>query len=175
MIVRRSVPSLVVSVALAAGLGLGAAGCAEEADTLDRAATQRAVEKVIDARLDVDVDRVTCPADIPLGTGREVACRASLEGVDDDLRLTVTQRGDEGELDVELLDAVVDPTDVAEDLHGQLVAEFARSFLADCGDGGPQVVEPGETIECVARDAGSRRTVTVTVVDAAGTLRYELG
>lgn len=167
--------------ALARALGaalvvLGASACSEEATTLDRSATERAVERVLGGRVDADVADVRCPAEIERGVGRRFRCEASLD--DDDagrLRLRVRQVDDDGALAIELLDAVVDPQDVATDLTRSLVEELGRSFTVDCGAAGPLVVAPGHVLTCSVADATSEREVAVTVTDAAGTLAYDVG
>lgn len=164
--------ALVVLLATVAGV---AAGCAEEADALDRAGTERAVERVIGGRIGPAVDRVRCPAEIDRGRGERVTCRAFLVDGDQEVRLRVSQADDEGTLEVALLDAVIDRGDVAEDLHGTLVETFRREFEVDCGEGGPRVAAPDTRFTCTAQDATGEREVSVRVTDAAGTLAYDVG
>lgn len=151
------------------------AGCSEEAASLDRAGTERAVKRVIGGRIGPTVDRVRCPAEIDRGDGEAVTCRAFLVEGDQEVRLRVEQVDDDGTLEVALLDAVVDRSEVAEDLHGTLVDTYRREFEVDCGEGGAEVVAPEDTFRCTARDATGERAVTVTVTDAAGTLAYDVG
>ncbi|HEX2575829.1 MAG TPA: DUF4333 domain-containing protein [Aquihabitans sp.] len=166
-----------LGAALAAGLALAVAGasCSETADTLDRAGTERAVERVVGGRIGPDVDRVRCPQEIPRGRGRRFSCRAVLADEVGDVRLRVRQADDDGRLEVELLDAVVDRRDVADDLRRTLVSTYLREFTVDCGDPGPRVVAPGTTFTCDAADPAGEREVEVTVTDAAGTLSYDVG
>lgn len=169
---RASGPTVLAVVLAAMGV---AAGCAEDADALDRAATERAVERVIGGRIDPVVDRVRCPAEIERGEGERVTCRALLADGGQEVRLRVSQVDEDGRLDVALLDAVLDPADVATDLRRTLVSSFRREFEVDCGDGGPLVAAPDDTFTCTARDPDGEREVTVTVTDAAGTLAYDVG
>lgn len=170
---------LAVRAALVAG-ALVAGGCSDPASTLDREGTERAVRRVVGGRIEARVRDVRCPATIPRGAGEQVTCLAVLAGDIGEVRLRVEQADDDGTVEVALLDAVVDPADVADDLRAALVRTFARGFTVTCGDPGPTVVRPGATFTCEADDetddrgAGTRR-VTVTVADSAGTLRYDVG
>jgi hypothetical protein len=161
----------VVGLAVATVVG----SCAAEAEVLDQSATQAAVAKVVAARVEPPVVAVVCPGKIRRGAGRRSSCRATLKGVAAPLRLRVRQVDGEGRLDVVLLDAVIDRGDVAEDLRRTLIDRLKRSFIVDCGPAGARVVRPGATFSCKARDAAGRRSVDVTVADAAGTLRYDIG
>ncbi len=164
------------AVALGAVAVLGA--CTDAADSLDTAATERAVERAVEPRLGTEVDEVRCPSPIPRG-GEPVTCRVVLAGTGTGTgataRVRVTARQDGDRVDVELVDAVVDPAQVGRELHQALVAEYARSFTVDCGDGEVVVAAPGATIPCTAADDAGRRKVTATVVDTAGTLSFDLG
>lgn len=174
---RLSPTGRLVAVALVAGFAaatvLGA--CTRDADTLDTTATERAVARSIGRRVTVDVEEIRCPSVIPRGEGRSVTCTAVLVDGLGTLRLRVTQRGQGQALDVELRDAVVDPADVARQLHEALVARYGRSFTVDCGPAGPAVRAPQATVRCKADDGATGRTITATVVDAAGTLSFDLG
>lgn len=166
------------AAALAVTLVLGAAtGCGRDdgPSHLDTAATEQAVEKAVDRRLETDVTRVRCPDEIVRGAGRRVACQAILAKGQGQVRLRVRQSGTDTELDIELLDAVIDRKAVADDLRRQLVDRFHRRFTVDCGSARVDVVAPRSTFTCKAEDPAGRRTVTVTVVDAAGTVRYDVG
>ncbi len=173
VVAARVVAALVVGALLAGG-------CSDPASTLDREGTERAVRRVVGGRIEARVRDVRCPADIARGAGERVTCVALLAGDTGEVRLRVEQADDDGTLEVALLDAVVDPADVADDLRAALVRTFERGFTVTCGDPGPTVVRPGATFTCEAvdetddRGAGTRR-VTVTVTDPAGTLRYGVG
>lgn len=149
------------------------AGCSQPAETLERAGTQRAVSRVITGRVDGAVPTTSCPRDIARGKGRTVTCTVTLKGTEGTVRTRVRQVDGDGTLAVSVLDAVVANSRVTTELKAQLKARFARAFQADCGQG-LRIVAPGETFRCRARDAGGRRTVTVTVTDPAGTLRFRV-
>lgn len=168
-------------VLLAAALGclLLGGSCAEEATTLDQAGTERAVERVIGVRIAPDIDAIRCPGEIERGEGERIECTALLAEDAGVVRLQVTQTDDDATLEAELLDAVLDRTEVAEDLRQTLVDSYLRTFTVDCGEPPTLVIEPDDTFTCDATDddpdADDARTVEVTVVDAAGTLSYDVG
>lgn len=141
---------------------------------LDQSATERTVRGAIGARIPWDVTAVRCPAHIPRGSGERVECRAVLADGAGTVRLRVTQADDDGGLEVELRDAVVDRAVAARRLHKALVEEYGRSFRTDCGSGPPAVLAPGRSLPCYARDDSGVRTVRARVVDPSGTLRFEL-
>ncbi|MGI8754560.1 MAG: DUF4333 domain-containing protein [Acidimicrobiales bacterium] len=149
------------------------AGCSRPAKTLERAGTQRAVSRVITDRVDGAVPTTSCPQDIARGKGRTVTCKVTLKGTEGTARTRVRQLDGDGTLDVSVLDAVVANSRVTAELKAQLKARFGRAFQADCGKG-LRIVAPGESFRCRARDASGRRTVTVTVTDPAGTLRFRV-
>ena len=166
-------------MALMAAFGLfgllGLAGCSEPSNTLDPAVSERAVDKVIGGRIGPPVAEVRCPKEITKGTGKRFSCRAVLEDDAGSVRLRVRQVDADGRLRVDLLDAVLDADDVAGDVTRALVRTYRRQFTVDCGEEGPRVVAPDTTFTCDAEDSAGRRQVVVTVVDAAGTLRYDVG
>ncbi|CAN5669348.1 hypothetical protein BH10ACT1_BH10ACT1_22030 [soil metagenome] len=143
------------------------------ASTLDTTATERAIDKVIGSRIEPAVREVRCPSEIARGPGKRFGCRAVLED-GDEVRLSVRQIGDHDRLDVALLDAVIDRPAVAVDLRRMLVTTFERAFTVDCGDDVAVVARPRSTFTCSAKDPAGKRTVTVTVVDASGTVTYDV-
>lgn len=171
---RRRPASTLVGMGALAGL-LAVASCSEPATTLDSAASERAVKTAVGDQIDVPVSEVRCPRDIARGLGKRFSCRAVLEGDAGEVRLRVRQIDADGRLQVELRDAVIDNDEVADDLRSSLVRRYLRGFTVDCGKGGPRVVALVTPFTCDAKDSAGSRTVEVTVVDAAGTLRYDIG
>lgn len=160
------------SVAAAVVLALPACGSDEPA-TFDRAAAEEAVAEVAADGLGLEVDDVACPGEIERSAGTTVTCRAVLADDVGDVRVEV-RRADDGTLDVEVLDAVVDRAVVAEQLLDELTATYDRDFTVDCGGDGFEVVAPDASFVCGAADDAEARDVIVTVADAAGTLRFEV-
>ena len=136
---RRRSASALVGMGALAGL-LAVASCSEPSTTLDSAATERAVRKAVGDRIGAPVSEVRCPRDIARGLGKRFSCRAVLEGDAGEVRLRVRQIDADGRLRVELLDAVIDNDEVADDLRSSLVRRYLRGFTVDCGKGGPRVV-----------------------------------
>lgn len=172
-----------VAGAAAVGVLLVVGACTDAADSLDTNATEQSVAEAVQPRLgkgvgaavDVDIDEVRCPSPIPRGEGETVTCRVVLADDAGSVRVLVTPRGDGDQVDVDLVDAVVDPAQVGRQLHDALVAEYGRSFTVDCGVAGVLVAKPGAAISCTATDDAGRRKVTATVVDATGQLSFDLG
>ncbi len=160
---------------LLVGALVALSACSSDADTLDRPATERAVTKAVQADLPQTVEGVTCPEQIPLGEGATVRCQATLTDVVGAMGLDVEQMAGD-ELDVTLLDALIDPAVVADELERQLLATYLRTFTADCGKAGAKVLAPGSTVSCTVVDDGDgvERAATATVDDAAGTLRFSV-
>lgn len=150
------------------------AACSEPATTLERSETERAVQRVIGGRIAVPIDHILCPAVIERGAGRRFVCRAVLSGGAGEVRLRVTQ-GDDDALEVDPLDAVLDRAAVAGDLRGALVETYRRSFMVVCAEPDIRVAAPGATFTCRVIDDEGGRDITVTVVDAAGTVSYDIG
>jgi len=168
---RRSGPALAL---VAAGLVLLGA-CSGDAGTLDQAATQRAVGKAVGAQVDAKVTATSCEEPIDREEGATFACEVTLKGAGD-LPVTVTQVDGGGKLDVKPDAAVVTRERLASELKASLKEQFERSFQVACDDDPAVAVrKPGSTSTCIARDATSRRTVTVTVTDPAGTLAFAVG
>lgn len=175
--------ALRLATGAAAVVVLGA--CTGPAGSLDTGATEKAVARAVQPRLDlglgaddgseVVIDEVRCPSPIPRDDGETVTCRVVLADEQGSVRVRVTPRGDGDRVDVDLVDTVVDPARVGRQLHEALVAEYARSFTVDCGAADLVVAAPGTTISCTATDDAGRRKVTATVIDATGTLSFDLG
>lgn len=168
MIVRPS--SLRPLLASAACL-LVLAACGDPADSLDDAATERAVGRAVAADVAPEVTATRCPAEIPKADGGTFECVVTLAGVGP-LPVEVTQVDDEGTLDVEPSAALVTVDRITEELAASLKERFGREFTVRCSGEDVEVREPASTSTCSARDATSAREVTVTVVDPAGTLAF---
>lgn len=168
-VLRRLVPVLAVS-----GL-LVLAACSDGADTLDQAATERAVGKAVAAKVDPKVTATTCPDPIEREEDGRFTCTVTLQGAGD-LPVSVTQTDEDGTLRVVPGAAVVTQERVTSELKAALKEQFGRSFQVACDlDDDVAVRAPGSTATCTARDATSRRTVAVTVTDTAGTLSFDVG
>lgn len=166
---RTGVPAVALLVALATLVG-----CAQEATTLERSETERAVQRVIGGRITVPIDRIRCPAVIERGSGRRSVCQAVLSDGAGEVRVRVTQ-GEDDALEVGLLDAVLDRAAVSEDLRRTLVETYRRSFAVVCAEPDILIAAPGSTFTCRVDDGDERRDIEVAVVDATGTVSYDVG
>ncbi|MGN6695664.1 MAG: DUF4333 domain-containing protein [Aquihabitans sp.] len=149
--------------------------CSDDPGTLDQAATERAVGKAVGAQVDPKVGATSCEEPIEQQEGGRFTCEVTLEGAGD-LSVTVTQVDDQGTLDVVPEASVVTRERIVSELRASLKDQFERSFQVACDDT-PEVAvrKAGSTSTCIARDATSRRSVTVTVSDTAGTLAFAVG
>ena len=157
---------------LAVLLIVGAAGCSDSADSLDRSATQRAVGRAVAAEVEPKVLATTCPADLPAKQGARFTCEVRLGGDAGILAVRVRQVDEDGRLEVEPAAAVLSDAAIARALKRELADRFSRSFQVDCGDQGPAVRPAESVLACTARDQTGRRTVDVRIVDAEGTLAF---
>lgn len=150
------------------------AGCSSSPEMLDEAATERAVGRAVAAEVGPVVRSTQCAAPIEQEQGATFTCKVALKGAGP-LAVTVRQVDGEGTLDVEPTAAVVAGKRVASELGASLEEQFERSFQVTCDGAAWQIRQPGSTSTCLARDKTSRRTVTVTVTDVAGTLSFAVG
>ena len=161
--------------AVVAAAVLVLAACSDEASTLDRSATQDAVGEAVAADVEPKVTATRCPDPIEREQGATFTCTVTLQGAGK-LPVTVTQVDADGALEVQPTAAVVTRERIASELKASLKGQFERSFQVNCDDTDEVAVrEPDSTSTCIARDASSRRSVTVTVTDASGTLAFAVG
>lgn len=168
---RRSLRSLLVAGSIVGGLVGALTGCAGEVEALDPSSVEEQVASALADPLEPAVEVVTCPAELPIDEA--FSCRAALDGVEGELMVEVAYDEVDG-LSVEPSQAVLGGTEIADALRDALDDQFGRTFQVDCGDDGLRVIEPGTTVVCRANDGGSRRSVDVTVEDAAGSLAFEV-
>lgn len=163
---------------LAAGVvlvALIAAGCSSGSSTLDTGATETAVALALGADLPVEVLGVECPAEIDQGVDVRIECSALLADDAGTMGVRVTQVDEKATLRVVAQAAVLSDGEMAVAAKAALRDSFERSFQVDCGEGPPKVRIQGDTITCRARDADTRRELTITVADRAGTLSFAVG
>lgn len=161
--------------ALAVGLIATVGACSQGANSLDRAATERAVLATLAERMTPVPDEVSCPANIDRGADEVVTCDAILPDGIGTVRVDVSQRDGGSSLDIDLVDAIIDRAKVATDLRRELVDAYGRTFTVSCGEAGPEVMEPGAEFDCEATDEGGSRTIRARVVNGAGTVTFDIG
>lgn len=148
---------------------LGLCACAGGADQLDMARVRRAVDSR--ARVDypgVPLGRTRCPTAVEKHRGTSFVCRVPLGGAT--LRVRVSQRDANGHVQLEAQQAVIQKPAVE-----QFVAQHASiAATVTCGTQAVLVLEPGARFPCsVSFNDGTMQTVTVRVVDPAGTVVLE--
>ena len=148
--------------------------CTDETDALDRPKTQRAVGDAVARQVEPEVTATTCTGSLQPEVGGTFRCKVELKGVGT-LPVTVRQTDDEGTLSVVPEAAVVEQERIVTELKGTLKDSFERNFQVKCDGDAVEIRTPGSESSCVARDASSRRNVTVTVTDIGGTLAFEVG
>jgi len=166
---RASVRGLLL-LAVASGL-VASTGCSDEAGTLDQAATERAVGRAVAAEVEPNVTATRCPDELLEEVGGRFTCTVTLKGAGD-LPVDVRQADDEGTLDVTPAAAVVTTNRIVSELTKALETQFKRTFTVRCSGDPVQVRKPSSSSTCSAKDKTSRREITVTVTDAAGTLDF---
>lgn len=162
------------ALAVAAAGGLALVACASGPTTLSADDLAEEVAPVAAEAIGIDPDRMSCGDELVVEVGETATCEADLGEVGA-VAVDVEVLDEDGTLAVRPQAAVVDRADAAEDLEELLASRFERSFEADCGDDGPEVVEPDQSFVCrAADDVDDRRSVRVTVTDPAGTLAFEV-
>lgn len=156
---------------VALGAAVALAGCSDPTSHLDQAATQRAVGRAVAADVDPKVMATDCGGKIERKEGGTFTCTVTLKGVGD-LPVEVRQIDDEGALDVSPQAAVIARSRITDELGASLEKRFGRDFEVRCSGASTQIRKPDSTSTCAAEDATSRREVTVTVTDPAGTLAF---
>lgn len=164
------------STAVAAGavvVAVAVVGCSKAPDRLEARVAEQRIKTAIATSSGIDVSSVGCPNDVDIKPGATFRCTALVDGKV--LGVRAVQRNAKGDLSVEAQSAVVRTGQVTTDLKARLDAQFARPFIVDCGPAETRVLNAGATFTCQAADATSKRVVTVTVRDRAGSLAYDVG
>ena len=156
-----------VALFVAALVGLSA--CASGPDQLDVARVRRAVDAR--ARLDypgVALGLTRCPNTVDKRRGASFVCTVPVGNLK--LRVRVAQRDANGHIQLAAQQAVIQKPSVE-----QFVAQHASiSAMVSCGTQAVLVLEPGARFPCsVSFNDGTMQTVSVRVVDAAGTVVIE--
>jgi uncharacterized protein (UPF0212 family) len=157
------------SVALFVAALIGFSACASGPDQLDVARVRRAVDTR--ARLDypgVPLGRTRCPNTVDKRRGASFVCTVPV--ADLRLRVRVSQRDANGHIQLAAQQAVIQKTSVE-----QFVAQHASiSAMVSCGTQAVLVLAPGARFPCsVSFTDGTMQTVSVRVVDTAGTVVIE--
>ena len=90
------VPRPLLALAVVGLVALGA--CSDPADTLDQAATERAVGRAVAAEVEPTVTATRCAGSLEAAPGGTFSCKVTLQGAGT-LSVAVRQTDDEGTLD----------------------------------------------------------------------------
>lgn len=154
----KSLPILLIGPALA--------GCqfTASAGGLDYEKLQDAITAELNGSysgISRQVSSVDCPrqSETPK-TGDTFVCTASVDS--EKVRVEVTVKDDDYNVDFTTLDALFDLPGTADGLTGQITEQLGFPVTVTCGEG-LKAVEIGTTFECTAADEdGDTRTVQVT-------------
>jgi hypothetical protein len=151
------------------GALIGLNACSSGPDLLDVARVGRAV--TTRARLDfpgIPLGRTRCPKQVEKRRGTTFVCTVPVG--DQTLRVRVAQRDAAGHLQLEAQEAVIQKPTVE-----RFVAQHASiSATVNCGTRAVLVLAPGARVPCsVSFVDGTMQTVSVRVVDTAGTVVIE--
>ncbi|MCB1292012.1 MAG: DUF4333 domain-containing protein [Mycobacterium sp.] len=119
------------------------------------------------------VSGVDCPrqSETPK-TGDTFICKADLDGTP--VRVLVTVKDDEQNVDFSTMDTVYDLSTVAQRLTQEISADRGFAVMVTCGEG-LKVVEIGQSFECTAADRnGDTRQVKVTAGAVDAPDRWEI-
>jgi hypothetical protein len=170
--------SLVGALILIGGLVVGAIFLFGS-KTIDQADAQREVGQLGEQLLGVAPQDVSCPADVEVKSGGTFECTAKVDG--QDVKFTVTQTDDNGNVEVTTDNKAVPVSDVEENISQQVeaAADTTEMVNADtkCDAGGRTVlVDPdGETLNCTVSNADdpSQNIGIVASVDKDGNVTIE--
>jgi hypothetical protein len=107
---------------------------------------------------------VTCPRDqVDLKSGDKFICDADVDG--EKVRVEVTVKDDEGNVNFSTLDIVYDLPSTEELLATEIESEMGFPVTVTCGTG-LKIVPIGDSFDCTAADQNSvEKTVEVTAVE----------
>jgi hypothetical protein len=153
-----------VTVLAAAGLVVAGA-CGKQ---LDVSKPERAIAAAIEQRYSIEVQGVSCPANLEAKKGSQFQCVVTLE--DDRLTADVTQTDSSGGLRYQLAEQILTERSVAKAIRAQY-----NATSVDCGERTYWVAHPNRVFTCRARDdAGGSARITVTVRDERGNIDLDI-
>ncbi len=149
--------------------GVAASGCAGGADQLDMARVRRAVDTRAQTNYPgVTLGRVRCPTTVDKRRRGSFVCTLPVGGAT--LRIRVTQVDANGRLRLEAQQAVIQKAAAEYFVTGHA----SITSTVSCGAQPVLVLAPGARFPCtVTFNDGTMQTVTVRVVDTAGTVALE--
>ena len=165
-----NLPKLIAPLLLAAAALLSACGGGPDQTQLERELQDKAGSDI----LPVELGMVDCPEDVVMTPESVFICASEVAG-------------QYYELQVRIIDAQAQYSYVHKHhplqlvnteavLAGEVGYEVGFDVMIDCGDGEYLVAPIGSSFSCVATrvDSGAQANVKVTLLDAAGTLKWIL-
>jgi Domain of unknown function (DUF4333) len=151
------------------GALIGLSACSSGPDLLDVAR----VNKTVSTRARVDfpgvaLGRTRCPKQVEKRQGASFVCTVPVG--DQTLRVRIVQRDAAGHLQLEAQEAVIQKPA----LESFVAVHASISAMVNCGTRPVLVLAPGASVPCsVSFSDGTMQTVSVRVIDTAGTVAIE--
>ena len=168
------VGSIIGAVILIGGLVVGAIFLFGS-KTLDSADAQKQVTDIAQQQLGVTLEGVSCPTDVEVQAGSSFTCTATVDG--QDVSFTVTQKDDQGNVEITSDNTYVQVSDVEDQVSQQVQDQTDIAVSTTCDAGGHTVlIDPaGTTLDCtVTNNEDSTDTLDVTATIAEdGTVSIE--
>lgn len=160
-------------------LSLALAGCSAKVSVgggggkeLNTENAERLIQQQLGAQYGVPIDGVDCPAR-KAKKGDVFECQAMFDG--QSLRLKVTQTNDDGYVEGEPVQAVIDTVKAADAFSSSIRDQTGLAVRVTCTDHKLLVADVGSTFDCGMTAAdGSTRRVAVTVKDVEGNVTFQL-
>lgn len=130
------------------------------------------IKQQLGDQLGVPIDQVDCP-ERKINKGDTFECTASFDG--QTLRLNVTQTDDQGYVEGEPLQALIDVPKASDAIASRFKAQTGVTARAACPNHRVLVQEVGSTFECtLALSDGSTERVIVTVKNLDGAVEFRI-
>ncbi|MGH9225899.1 MAG: DUF4333 domain-containing protein [Acidimicrobiales bacterium] len=142
-------------------------------ESLDVDKGEQLIEDQIEANTGFAVERVDCP-ERRISQGDQFECTAIIDG--QPLRIQVTQTDDDGQIEGEPLQAVIDVAKATTVLTDEIRSQTGVAVTVTCSDKRALVQDVGSTFDCQARlPNGTSQRVMVTVKDVEGNVDFRVG
>ena len=142
------------------------------ARALDSTKLEKAIRKEVEAKLPIRIGTVSCPNEVKIAEGDVFACLVEIDN--QQLEIEVTQTDDDGNVDFEAVEAVLDVGQATDFVEDYATKQAGRATSANCGESRVLILEPGRTFMCNVTDGTNTGTATVTVKDVDGNVSVKL-
>ena len=167
------VGSIVAAVVLIGGLVVGAIFLFGS-KTLDKGDAEQQVSAASEQLTGAPAEGVSCPADVEVAQGGTFTCSATLEG--QDISFTVTQKDEQGNVEITSDNTVVPVAAFADEVNSQVEAEAGVELNTSCDSDRTVLVDPaGERLPCTVSNAqdSSLSIQVAAIVEADGTVTVD--